>query len=547
MADYKQIRVRRDTLANWQAANPTLADGELAWVSDTRDSVAGDGASDFDTLWTAAQSIPNRAEASADAATSAANAAQASAASATSAAAVTASFQTNRLADVQTSTAQAAIDYAASSWSERWADLTAWPASSGVQVSGGSLYGTTSTPKAAARTFVVQAGQSARIRGRISRALAPNGLTLIGVSNAAAGAAPSGSNLLGIGFISSGSPGVWDRGTEVDQNLAPTYAGDHFVTITIDATTISLVMNSADGTREYRYQVPRATFGAVNNINVYVADNRGTSGNYVGSVGAKLSPATITDANGIEQVGYSTAWLPDANGQNMRITAPVGYDSRKPSPLVLYCHGSGESETAGSTGSYLRAVQNTLTAAGFIFAASAQHGSNWGNDAALADVVNLYKYVRGRFPLNGQVVIMGASMGAMSAMLTVAGRAIPLSAGVFMMPAMNLRAMYDAGTYKGTISTAYGIASDGSDYAAKTAGHDPALMPGSAFRGLPVRFYASPGDTVVAKTLNADVLAAKIAPYAAEATVITTTGDHGDGSNYQPDDVLTFLNRVLNR
>lgn len=66
MADVKRILVRRDTLANWQAANPALADGEPVWVSDTRDLIAGPGA--FNDLWAAAQSIPGRAKASADAA-----------------------------------------------------------------------------------------------------------------------------------------------------------------------------------------------------------------------------------------------------------------------------------------------------------------------------------------------------------------------------------------------------------------------------------------------------------------------------------------------
>lgn len=84
MADYKQIRVRRDTLANWQTANPTLADGEPVWVTDTRDLISGPGA--FNDLWTAAQSIPNRAKASADAA----------AQSATDAAATVQAVRTNK-------------------------------------------------------------------------------------------------------------------------------------------------------------------------------------------------------------------------------------------------------------------------------------------------------------------------------------------------------------------------------------------------------------------------------------------------------------------
>ncbi|MCM3521793.1 SGNH/GDSL hydrolase family protein [Curtobacterium sp. P97] len=89
--DIRRIRVRRDTLANWQEGNPTLEDGELVWVTDTRDLLAGPGS--FDSLWDAAQSVPTRARAAADdakasatsAATSAAYAGTAGAAAAQSA------------------------------------------------------------------------------------------------------------------------------------------------------------------------------------------------------------------------------------------------------------------------------------------------------------------------------------------------------------------------------------------------------------------------------------------------------------------------------
>lgn len=86
MADYKQIRVRRDSLASWQNANPVLADGEPIWVADTKDFLTGDGTSDFTALWAAAQSIPGRSAASASAAAASAAAAAASAAAAATAA-----------------------------------------------------------------------------------------------------------------------------------------------------------------------------------------------------------------------------------------------------------------------------------------------------------------------------------------------------------------------------------------------------------------------------------------------------------------------------
>jgi hypothetical protein len=75
-----QILVRDDTLAAWQSKNPVLGRGEPGWVSDTGDMIAGDGASDFNTLWASAQSIPNRAEAAADSAEASAEAAAQSAA-----------------------------------------------------------------------------------------------------------------------------------------------------------------------------------------------------------------------------------------------------------------------------------------------------------------------------------------------------------------------------------------------------------------------------------------------------------------------------------
>ncbi|UBQ02747.1 hypothetical protein [Curtobacterium sp. TXMA1] len=56
-----QILFRRDTLANWQAANPVLAAGEPAYVTDTKDLLAGDGTSDFNALWSALQTADPKA------------------------------------------------------------------------------------------------------------------------------------------------------------------------------------------------------------------------------------------------------------------------------------------------------------------------------------------------------------------------------------------------------------------------------------------------------------------------------------------------------
>ena len=48
MADI--IQIRRDTAANWTSANPTLAQGELGYETDTDKMKIGDGATAWATL-----------------------------------------------------------------------------------------------------------------------------------------------------------------------------------------------------------------------------------------------------------------------------------------------------------------------------------------------------------------------------------------------------------------------------------------------------------------------------------------------------------------
>lgn len=45
-----QIQLRRDTAANWTSANPTLAEGELAYETDTLKEKLGDGTTAWNSL-----------------------------------------------------------------------------------------------------------------------------------------------------------------------------------------------------------------------------------------------------------------------------------------------------------------------------------------------------------------------------------------------------------------------------------------------------------------------------------------------------------------
>jgi hypothetical protein len=81
-----------------------------------------------------------------------------------------------------------------------------------------------------------------------------------------------------------------------------------------------------------------------------------------------------------------------------------------------------------------------------------------------------------------------------------------------------------------------------SDYPTKTAGHDPMLLSGDAFLGVPIKLYASASDTTVIKASNADVFGALLAPYAKEATVVAASGTHTDASNYPVSTTVAFFN-----
>lgn len=211
--------------------------------------------------------------------------------------------------------------------------------------------------------------------------------------------------------------------------------------------------------------------------------------------------------------------------------------------LVIYHHGSSEDEGAWTDDALKAALRGALLAEGHILAASNAHGNNWGSAAALADYLALYTDAVTRYDVI-KVVFLSQSMGGLSGLLCVADGTIPVAGWYGIYPVCSLADMWadGLGTYADAIKAAYGIAPDGSDYVAKTAGHDPLLLAGSLY-DIPMRFTASPDDTVVDKTANSDAMSALVADYTPEETVVACTGNHGNPSHFQPDDVIAFIDR----
>ena len=276
-----------------------------------------------------------------------------------------------------------------------------------------------------------------------------------------------------------------------------------------------------------------------------------------GTISASSSPG-LTNPGSVTYT--STAPLPYAEtdatapayGQNVMVLVPnsfsaVPYNAANPTTLVIYAHGAGETERGMLTDSLKSATVTAMINAGYILAGSAAHGTqNWGNQASVDDYADLYNYCAQNYNV-GKVIVWGQSMGGLDSLLTLAENKVPNVVGwIGTYPVCNLANLYSLGTYTGAINTAYAITGTApATYANQTYGHDPSLKWGAAFRSLPMRFYASPGDSVVPKANNTDVLAALVTTSSREHSVVVCSGNHGDPSHFQPSDYLAFMSRCL--
>lgn len=237
-------------------------------------------------------------------------------------------------------------------------------------------------------------------------------------------------------------------------------------------------------------------------------------------------------------------------GQAIMVLVPsvdsdVPYNASNPTRVVLYAHGSGEDEGGLLDDSLKAGVVTGLLTAGYILAGSNERGNNWGTQTAVDDLVALEKYVRDNYNVEG-VAIWSQSMGGLSGLLCLAQGKFPVVGWLGTYPVCNLANLYSLGTYTSDINTAHSITGSGSGtYANRTRGLDPALLMGFSWRHVPMRFYASTGDTVVPKANNTDVLAALVAGCARETAVVACSGNHGDTSHFDATDYLAFFERCF--
>ena len=444
-------------------------------------------------------------------------------------------------------------DTAASIFTEGWANLAAWalPGTAGVQVSGGKLFSTglQGGGSGANHSYALGATENLRAVFILNVTQSPQGGIIIGVSQDAAGAAPAGGggNAFGLYYGPGSNWKGFENGGQTDLTAAGQSAlanGSYIVTVMVDQTYISVTACLYDGSAVAATRRLRAGF-AVNNLYVFNSDNQALAGISIGAMSARKSLATIAPRAFGEGLAPTVQWT-GAAGNNFTISVPAGYDSRRAYPVAICFHGNGSDETFWLFDGNYNVMTRALLAAGFIVV-GASYGANkftWGAAVSQAAYQAAYRYVRDNYNI-GAVALFGQSMGGIESLNTAAAGLIPgVVAMAFMVPTFSLANNFANPTFRDLIRSTYGIAADGSDYASKTLGFDPAAMPPNAFYGVPMSIVVATDDTAIVPGANGVALNASQAGYAKRLTYQATAGGHNTSVAPFAAGLAAFLGRL---
>ncbi|PTT69446.1 hypothetical protein DBR22_03825 [Arthrobacter sp. HMWF013] len=234
--------------------------------------------------------------------------------------------------------------------------------------------------------------------------------------------------------------------------------------------------------------------------------------------------------------------LVTVNGdQAARIQWPARWNYSTPLPLVIQFKGTD----AGGDKFYEASLPNAASELGVAIATANFHGNSYGSPSALADARALYEYALTKAPISG-VILHGTSMGGLGALNAVTMGVFPDALGIFLSdPVVDLRQRYDAGGGRDAlIRTAYGIAPNSSDYAAKTAGYDPALRTAADFNGVPIFIVGSSNDNVVPLALHGQKLKDKLNGFSKATLLDTHVFGHSGGPSFPVPEFKLFLLEV---
>ncbi len=109
----------------------------------------------------------------------------------------------------------------------------------------------------------------------------------------------------------------------------------------------------------------------------------------------------------------------EIEGQMAYIAIPTNIKEEDKPGIVVYSHGSNTTVTSDTEDEFIQDLQEygeLYTKSKMIFAASNQHGANWGSTAAIADTKNMVDWIKNKYMTTEKVYLLGFSMGGLPTM-----------------------------------------------------------------------------------------------------------------------------------
>lgn len=171
---------------------------------------------------------------------------------------------------------------------------------------------------------------------------------------------------------------------------------------------------------------------------------------------------------------------------------------------VVFCHGANESATIAYADNAQRAIMRGVGLNATVHVGDLGGTNTWGNDTAIARVEDAVTYLRSGWGQGGPVVLVGISMGNLSAMAYALANPDDVAAIASVIPALDLNDLVTNRGMGAAINPAYGGAyNDGTDGPT----HSPVLF-AADLPAVPIKlWYASDDPLCVASTVTAFVAA----------------------------------------
>lgn len=133
----------------------------------------------------------------------------------------------------------------------------------------------------------------------------------------------------------------------------------------------------------------------------------------------EITPTEESEKEPEEDLSRTYETFEVIDGQTAYIVIKETFSEKDNLPIIIYSHGSTYTVTKDKSNPLYKDLEmygKEAVKNGYIFAASNQHGDNWGNNQAIEDTRKLIDYINNNFPSSGKVYLIGFSMGGLPTM-----------------------------------------------------------------------------------------------------------------------------------